>query len=280
MTSSLLNTVAFDIDGTLLDPDHALRPAVRAAVQALHASGIAIVLASGRYLPSLQFIFDQLGIAEASLIGCSGGTALRVREGRPPEVLFASTLDRALAQDLAREALAAQMHVAWYDAEHWYAPSAEGWYAEETAILGHAPVVEPDFSRIAGEPQKVQLVAPDKAGVQFLRDLQARLQKEAAGRCRAVFSHVDMLEIVPPGVDKASGLRRLGEVTGLRLEDVLAFGDAENDMEMLAEVGFGVAMGNGTEALKATADWVTRSNAEEGVAYALAQPWLKERLRR
>ena len=276
--TTLLRAAAFDVDGTLLDPAHAIRPAVRAAVQDLHGRGVEIILASGRYLPSVKHILALLGLEDACLIGCSGGTAVRMRQGQPAELLFDSTLPHPLAMQLVLEAMAAKVHVAWYCADQWFAPSAEGWYATEAGILGLPPVVQPDFSKLRGEPQKVQLVAPDARGLQYMHELQARLQREAAGQCRAVFSHVEMLEIVPAGVDKAQGLRRLGEVTGLKLEEVLAFGDAENDMEMLAEVGFGVAMGNATEALKGVADWVTRSNAEDGIAYALEQPWLQQRL--
>lgn len=277
MTGSL-RTVAIDVDGTLLDPAHELRPAVRAAVREMSERSIGVVLASGRYLPSLVWILAQLGIAEATLLGCSGGTAMRVRKGQPDELLFESRLDRALTLSLAREALAANLHVAWYAPGCWYAPSGEGWYAEETQILGHAPIVAPDFSAIEGEPNKLQLVAPDAGGIAVMQALQQRLKAQAAGQCSAVFSHSDMLEILPAGVDKAQGLRRLGALGDLDLDATLAFGDAENDMEMLAEAGFGIAMGNATDALKAVADWVTLPNSEDGIAHALNQPWLRARL--
>ncbi len=273
-----LTTAAFDIDGTLLDLDHTLRPAVRAAVRELAIKGIGIVLASGRYLPSIEGILAQLDIDDACLIGCSGGTAMRVHKGKASELLFEHRLDRSLALRLAREGLAAKVHVAWYAADSWYAPSGTGWYAEEAAILGHAPVVVPDFSELVIPPNKFQLVAADAAGIAFLKGLQARLNAEEGGTCRAVFSHVDMLEILPPGVDKAAGLRRLSELNHLSLAAVLAFGDAENDTEMLAEAGCGIAMGNATPELKAISGWVTLPNSEDGIAHALSQPWLRERL--
>ena len=73
----------------------------------------------------------------------------------------------------------------------------------------------------------------------------------------------------PKGVSKASALLRIGEKLGISTEEMMAFGDAENDMEMIKTVKYGIAMGNAMESLKKAAWDVTDTNDQMGIAKAL-----------
>lgn len=86
-----------------------------------------------------------------------------------------------------------------------------------------------------------------------------------------VRSQDNILEILPKGVSKASALRELVEDLGLSADQVMAIGDAPNDIEMLNYAGLGVAMGNASETIKRLADQVTVTNDEAGVAQAIHQ---------
>lgn len=77
------------------------------------------------------------------------------------------------------------------------------------------------------------------------------------------------IEINTAGVNKGKGLVKLGELLGIRREEIMACGDGDNDIAMLKEVGFGVAMANAEEAVLKVADYITRSNDEDGVAKAI-----------
>lgn len=77
------------------------------------------------------------------------------------------------------------------------------------------------------------------------------------------------IEINAAGVNKGTGLVNLGRLLGIRREEIMAFGDGDNDETMLREVGFGVAMANAEEQVKAASDYVTLSNEEDGVAAAI-----------
>ena len=79
------------------------------------------------------------------------------------------------------------------------------------------------------------------------------------------------IEINAAGVNKGKGLLELGEILGISREEIMAFGDGDNDIAMLREVGFGVAMQNADEEVKAVADYVTGSNDEDGVTKAIAR---------
>ena len=77
------------------------------------------------------------------------------------------------------------------------------------------------------------------------------------------------IEVNAAGVNKGSGLVELGKRLGIEREEIMAFGDGDNDEPMLREAGFGVAMANAEEKVKATADYITGSNEEDGVAKAI-----------
>ncbi len=82
-------------------------------------------------------------------------------------------------------------------------------------------------------------------------------------------SHPHLVEGLPKGVDKGRGLAWLADYLGIAQTEVLAIGDSEADIPMLAWAGIGVAMGNGSQACKAAADWIAPSVEEDGVAVAL-----------
>lgn len=84
-------------------------------------------------------------------------------------------------------------------------------------------------------------------------------------------SQATNIEVNAPGINKGSGLLRLGEMLGIRREEIMACGDGENDVDMLREVGFGVAVKNGCSAAKDAADYITGTNDEQGVAKAIEQ---------
>jgi hydroxymethylpyrimidine pyrophosphatase-like HAD family hydrolase len=83
-----------------------------------------------------------------------------------------------------------------------------------------------------------------------------------------------LVEIVPLGISKATGVDELARPLGITAEGVVAFGDMPNDVPMLGWAGLGVAMGNAHPDAVAAADEVTASNAEDGVARVLERWWL------
>ena len=77
------------------------------------------------------------------------------------------------------------------------------------------------------------------------------------------------LEFTKAGVHKGIGLMKLAEHLGIAMEDTMAIGDTENDLQIINTAALGVAMGNATEEIKAAADYITLSNEEDGVAAAI-----------
>jgi hydroxymethylpyrimidine pyrophosphatase-like HAD family hydrolase len=152
-----------------------------------------------------------------------------------------------------------------------------GWYVDETVYLG-AP--SHFFSReLAQTGEEARYV--DLAGLPAPHKLLAVRHRhqdvsclngiidELAGRCDATFIFDWLVEFWPLGVSKATGLAAFCRTLGIDLGQVAAIGDSENDLEMIREVGLGIAMGNAIAAVKEAAMWTTGSNDESGVATAI-----------
>ena len=99
--------------------------------------------------------------------------------------------------------------------------------------------------------------------------LERHLAQTLQGQCSVYRSADFFLECVPLGIDKAASLARLLPTLGLTREEIIAVGDGHNDISMIEYAGLGVAMANAADATKAKADYITRSNEEDGVAHVL-----------
>ncbi len=122
-------------------------------------------------------------------------------------------------------------------------------------------------------------VAPPKIQAQFFSAEEAQaasmeLQKEVPSIDTIVRG--ERLEIVPKGISKARGVQVVANHLGISLEQVVAIGAGVNDIDMITQAGLGVAMGNSPEELKASADWITRSNDMHGVAYMVKEVFRKQ----
>ena len=99
-----------------------------------------------------------------------------------------------------------------------------------------------------------------------LEEILPKMQKEFGDVLNIFRSEPFFMELTPPGIDKATSLERLLELTGLKREELIACGDGFNDVSMIKYAGLGVAMSNAQDAVKEVADEITLSNDEDGVA--------------
>jgi len=250
--------VALDLDGTTLNEDHDLSQTTIDAIRAVTAKGVRVVLASGRLPHSIVPFARRLGL-DGIHIGLNGGVAFDLAGNLRHKHLL--TLD--------------QLSVAhrFIEGEGLF-PMVFGagglWASHSSSDLdflhrgGEPPPMSYDPARLETivDPAKIIVVLPPGP-----RD------KEIAGRIEprvhVVRSGPKFLEFMPPGVAKGVALAEYLADIGLVREEVMAVGDSENDASLLAAAGFAVAMGNAVPALRAQADYVAESNAEDGVARVL-----------
>lgn len=258
--------VASDVDGTLLDPADRVPPRAVAAIGRLRAAGVAFTLVTGRPPRWIAPVYDQLG--EPGLAICANGAVLY--DAAADRVLGARTLDVATLAALAAAVLAA-LPDAGLAVEGVGERAADDHFVADPAYR-HAWA---GFDRIAVIDRAALI---DRPAVKMLvRDAGLDSATMAAALAPAVGDAADLtwshpgglIELSSPGITKAVGLAEVADRMGIAAADILAFGDMPNDLEMLRWAGHGVAMGHAHPALKAVADEVTGTNAEDGVAEIL-----------
>lgn len=259
--------VATDLDGTLLRGDRTVGPRTRAALAAAHEAGVLVVPVTARQPLGVRPLAEQAGFTGWAV--CSNGS-LCVHLGTG-EVLFEQPVEVAAQQRLVA-ALAEQvpglLHVSVRD-------GGEGFVAQEGyAALATFEDHKRDVSTMTGHELAEVLAAPSLKLIVRHPELgvsELLAAARALGHDDVALTHsgAPFLEVMAAGVSKAWGVARLCEHLGIDAADVVAFGDAPNDVEMLAWAGHGVAMGNAVAEAVAVADEVTASNDDDGVALVL-----------
>ncbi|MBX7168350.1 MAG: Cof-type HAD-IIB family hydrolase [Pirellulales bacterium] len=275
-----IRLLAIDIDGTLVDPHDQLTPAVRDAVRRAAAAGIKIVLATGRRYGRALPLVTPLEI-DAPLVTASGSL---IKDPATHQTLFRSELDREVLR-----ATLAHVGERGYDALLYGDTHAEGF----EYYCPRATVDEPHLAQFlllnAGHERHWPTLMHDPppgifAGFAMgeraaMLALDAELQQLLPG---ALYTHVlrsprytgHMCEIARAGVNKWTGVMQVAEAWGIAAEEVCAVGDDVNDLPMIEGAGLGVAMANAVEELRAAADRIAPSNAEDGLATVVE--WILE----
>ncbi|AVR03129.1 HMP-PP phosphatase [Pluralibacter gergoviae] len=233
---------AFDMDGTLLMPDHRLGEQTLRALGRLQASGVTLAFATGRHTLEMRYLMRDLDL-DAYLIA-GNGTRVHARDG--------AVLHRC---DLAPDVAEAVLHSRWDTPATLHVFNDDGWFTDRAAPALLEAHGFSDF-RYQLRPLKA-IPAHEVTKICFCGDREAltrlriQLNDAIGGRADICFSAVDCLEILPAGCNKGSALAKLGEHLGVSLDECMAFGDAMNDSEMLGAVGRGLIMGNAMPQLRA-----------------------------
>src|SRR5260221_8717973 len=266
LQESAVRLMAIDVDGTLLVGSHRLGADVREAVNRLAASGCAVALATARGPQAVVEIVQQFDFAP-SLICFSGGwigeldsTSMR---------LVSVRLDRRLPADIARsivsQAINQGVEPNVFTPETWRVRKLTDEIVEETRIVNLQPLVSDELLPDDVEPSKIMLISRLEVADEALPPIERSIQPIST----VTFSKRNYLEILPVGVNKAKAVAALAQFLGVDLSEVAAIGDGLNDLEMLSEAGFAIAMGNASDRVKAAADLIVGSNNEAGVAQAV-----------
>lgn len=255
--------VALDVDGTLLDSDHALDPQVVQAVHAVRARGVQVCLATGKLYTSVKALIDELGL-DGPQITCNGAVVVDAHSGA---VMHHWPLDPAeLALSLATlTQYATDLPVAWYTDQAIYTTSAPG-YLDDILASYHEPSVH-HVATVDLLPPPVKLLM---AGTpERFATLRAVLDPHLAGKLRVIRTALEFLELMSLRTSKGIALQTVLNLLGIDRAAALAMGDSENDLPLLAAAGYRVAMGNAVPDVLANADHITATNDAAGVARAL-----------
>lgn len=256
-----------DIDGTLLDPTARITDRTKAAIRAAVATGCIVTLATGRRFATARPIAGELGL-ELPIILHNGAL---IKDSVTGDILYHHPLPPGAAAAAVNACVRHGIQPILYEnaytgdgmltgPEEYDGPFAGPYLARAGGLLQRLP-----YERIVPVEPPLQVAAYDHE--EPIRLVERLLVIDG---CRTVTSMTTtggfFLELISDAVSKATGIARFAAGLGIRMDEVIAVGDNHNDLEMLQEVGMGVAMGNAPEAVRLVARTVTRTNAEDGVA--------------
>ncbi|MFI1734549.1 HAD family hydrolase [Streptomyces acidicola] len=255
--------VATDLDGTLLRGDATVSARTRAALRRIRAAGAEHVIVTGRPARGCLPFFAALDYR--GLAVCGQGA--QIYDAGRGTLLSSTVLDRSAARAALRRLDARvgplDLAVVTSGADAEFVVSDGFCRGDEREL---APYRTVDRTGLWDQPV-------DKVLLRH-RTLSDGALTEAALRCAGpgltvVHAGPRMVELLPAGFDKATGLAQVARTLGLTADDVIAFGDMPNDLPLLHWAGHAVVMANGHPDLKAAADEIAPANDDDGVAQVL-----------
>lgn len=266
-----IKMIGLDLDGTLLNTKKELTEYSRDILRRALDKGIIVLVATGRpYTGIPEELRNFQGIRYA--LTSNGARVLDTEKGELliEELLPIEDAVRALkvlqkydtmpeiyfdGQGYADEVKMEQIHKYHHNPHMWE-------YVRKSRVI--VPDIMELAKQRAEDMDKVQgLFADMNEREQAWQELMRDEKLELVGSLKY------NIEINAAGVNKGKSLVKLGELLGIRREEIMTCGDGDNDVTMLREVGFSVAMGNAEETVKQAADYITETNDEDGAAKAI-----------
>ena len=264
-TAGPIKLIAIDLDGTLLRSDKVLSRANARAIAEATNRGVHVVLASARPPRSVRDIYHRLAL-DTLQVNYNGALIHDVPRGRH---VFHQPLSVELAKKVVKLArkLDPAVVVSVEVLDKWYTDHVDETLPTETSKRFEPDFVGPLSAFLTVPVTKLMLLAPPEK----LRPIHQMVRDKFADDIAILISDDYLIQLVHKQVDKASALKLVAERYGVAREQVMAIGDAPNDLGMVRWAGLGVAMANGWDNLKREANLIAPGNDEDGVAHVIRE---------
>ena len=264
---SQIKMVAIDCDETLVRSDNTVSAYTVDVLHRLQRKGISITIATGRMYQTAKPIGTALQLGNVPMILFSGGLIQELETGYK---LFEQTVAIDVVHRIFQLGQQYDWHIQSYVDDHLLCHH-RNWqsdhYEKQTGAV--AEFLGDTIYTLPSEPNK--LIAIDsEAGIDRIIDILTPL---IGDQVTLVRSQRDFLEITAPNVSKGRALAQLAIDNNIGLEHIISFGNAENDISMLSETGYSVAVENATDHVKSVAHEVCGHHNEDGVAH-----WIEKNL--
>ncbi|MEJ6400161.1 sugar-phosphatase [Nicoliella lavandulae] len=261
-----IKLIAIDIDGTLVDDEKVLREPTKQAIAAARAKGIKVVLCTGRPISGVEKYLEELSITgEDEYAITFNGSTVQSADGN---IITNHTItydDFVDTEALSRK-LGVNFQIETTEAIYAFNRDLSPYTVYESAIV-RLPIKYRTPEDIKPEltiTKSMYVSTPEK-----ITHAKENIPSYISDKLYVVQTEPFFLEFLNKNISKGNALKELTNKLNLKPENVMAIGDQGNDLSMIKYAGLGVAMGNAIDDNKAAAQFVTKTNTENGVAYAI-----------
>lgn len=257
--------IAIDMDGTLLNSEKKISPANFNAIQQAKKNGVKVVLASGRPLVGFKRYLQELDlISDDNYAVAFNGALVQTSEGS--EIISKTTLtleDYKYIYNLSKK-LKVNIHAL---TESSVISPKDTRFTRHEAEMNHIPndIIPVDDVPVGTTIVKVMFVDEPE----IIDDIIEKIPEEIRSKYTVVRSAPFYLEFLHKSVNKGVGVAALAEKLNIKQEEVICIGDEGNDIHMIKYAGLGVAMGNASPQVKKVANFITKTNEQDGVAFII-----------
>lgn len=258
--------VVLDIDGTLVNSQKQITKKTLDVLTKIRNEGKTVVIASGRPPQGVMPYAKKLGFDKTGgyILSFNGGRITQVKTG---ETIYNRCFPNEYLPEICEIIKDYRVTINTYENDTIVTSGNLNNYSSvEADIIGLETNFVDDFAAYVNFEVNKCLLSGEPEDIIKLEKI---LKKKYEGKLDVYRSEEFFLELVPLGVDKARSIDILLKSLGCKREECMACGDGYNDLTMIKYAGLGVAMGNAQDEIKAAADFVTLSNDNDGVAYAI-----------
>ncbi|MFP7233309.1 Cof-type HAD-IIB family hydrolase [Bacillus subtilis] len=235
-----IKLIAIDMDGTLLNDEQLISDENRKAIREAEDKGVYVVISTGRTLMTCRELAESLKLS--SFLITANGSEIWDSNFNLVERKLLHTDHIQMMWDLQNK----------HNTNFWASTVNKVWRGEFPENITDHEWLKFGFD-----------IEDDDIRNEVLEELRKNKELEITN------SSPTNIEVNALGINKAAALAKVSEKLGFTMENVMAMGDSLNDIAMIKEAGLGVAMGNAQDVVKETADWITDTNIEDGVAKAI-----------
>lgn len=258
--------IAIDLDGTLLNDKKEISQNDKMAIKKAINLGIKIVISTGRPLIGVKPILEELGLydSDSYVILFNGAEIYSLKDSK---AIFQKYLNGNEVKEIYAEAKGLNLYLHAYNSKYQVVANKKNKYTDYAAKLVKINYKEIDFTKINDNDlyikclmvQSEEIIANN---INYL--IEKYKDKYSIFRSSPIF-----LEFLNKNTTKGDALVYLANYLNIKKDEIMAIGDCENDITMLQYAHMGIAMENAYQNVKAIAKWISKSNNESGVAFAI-----------
>lgn len=258
--------IAIDMDGTLLREDKSVSERTKNAIKLAKEKGVYVVIATGRPIDGVSRYLEELDMLGENdyVLSYNGGLVLKTKSREVVSKTALTGADLHYLHNLSKE-LGVNIHA--FSEVHGLMTPKNSKYTEVEANINGIKIAINDYSDIEDDHSIIKVMMIDEPEV--LQKAIDNLPKEVYEKYTVVRSAPFFLEFLNKKVNKGTGVELLAKHLNIKQEEIMTFGDAGNDLDMIVYAGMGVAMANAFDEVKEAANYITDSNENDGVAKAI-----------